>query len=228
MKSFDLIGQRFGRLVVAERTESKPRGSVQWICNCDCGGTTIATTSILRSGHKVSCGCAAKFELAGQRFGMLTVTEELKEEIHGRQKVKWVCKCDCGKTTITPTAHLVKGKSTSCGCVRTKHMGKGTRLYRIYYGMRDRCHNPKSKYYTRYGANGIFVCDEWMKSFTAFRMWALSTGYTPEMTIDRIKNEGPYSPDNCQWLTREENTKKSDKSCDCAPIKPNLQLSLIG
>lgn len=223
----DLTGQKFGRLTVLERKGNTSGGNAQWLCACDCGGQTIATTSILRSRHKLSCGCAYKFDLTGNRFGMLKVIGEFPEEAKGRKRVHWICKCDCGNTTRTTTAALVNGHSTSCGCVRTKHMGKGTRLYNTYYGMRDRCHNPKSKYYSRYGAKGIFVCDEWMESFTAFRMWALSTGYTHEMTIDRIKNEGPYSPDNCQWLTREENAKKSDKPCNYDPIKPNLQLSLI-
>ena len=169
-----------------------------------------------------------KIDLTGKRFGRLLVIEEISEM--RRKKVLWFCKCDCGNTTRSSSANLRRGLSTSCGCVRTKHMGKGTRLFRILTGMKDRCHNPKSKYWGRYGGRGIFVCDEWRNDFSSFRLWALSTGYNEKMTIDRIDNDGPYSPENCQWLTRSENSKKSrnHESCNYESIKQNSQLSFIG
>jgi hypothetical protein len=167
-----------------------------------------------------------KVDLLGKRFGMLVVLHELPNRQGG--KVMWACKCDCGHTTQSAGGNLTKGVSASCGCVRTKHMGKGTRLFRILTGMKDRCHNPKSKYWNRYGARGIFVCEEWRNDFSAFRLWAISTGYTEEMTIDRKENDGPYSPDNCQWLTREDNAKKGARKVECfESIKQNSQLSLI-
>lgn len=227
MKAFDLVGKRFGKLTVIRRTENNASGSAQWVCRCDCGREKIATTSILNSGHQMSCGCIAKHDLTGKRFGMLIVLHEYIEGTKGRKRVLWICKCDCGNMTKSTTGNLERGLSSSCGCVRTKHMGKGTRLFRILTGMKDRCHNPNSKYWNRYGARGIHVCDEWRNDFSAFRSWALSTGYTNEMTIDRVDNDGPYSPENCQWLTREENARKANKSCNCEAIKPNSQLSLI-
>lgn len=56
--------------------------------------------------------------------------------------------------------------------------------------MRIRCYNPKDKRYERYGGRGITVCDEWRNSFEAFRDWALSNGYSDELTIDRIDTNG--------------------------------------
>lgn len=210
-KLYNLIGQRFGNLIVTEKTDNAPSGHTQWICKCDCGGHTIATTSILNSGHKVSCGCKAKLELTGNRYGKLLVIGEYPEKIVGRKKVNWECLCDCGKVIITNTANLERGLSQSCGCVRTKHNGKGTRLYRIWAGMKDRCTNINGKYWARYGGRGIMICEEWKKDFTIFRDWALSHGYEEHLTIDRIDNDKGYFPNNCQWLTLEENAGKSNR-----------------
>lgn len=76
--------------------------------------------------------------------------------------------------------------------------------------MNDRCHRPKAHNYKWYGAKGIYVCDEWRGrgGFLAFKAWALETGYSPDVQLDRIDSNGPYSPDNCQWLTPRENIKK--------------------
>jgi hypothetical protein len=74
--------------------------------------------------------------------------------------------------------------------------------------MKDRCTNPHNKSYHRYGGRGISVCDEWMNDYSAFQSWALSHGYTENLTIDRIDNDGNYTPNNCQWLTASENSKK--------------------
>ena len=210
MKAIDLTGQRFGKLVVERRIENAAGGQAQWECACDCGGKTIANTSILNSGKKVSCGCVVMHDLAGQRFGMLLV---VKRSDNIGVKVSWLCQCDCGKTSQSTTANLLNGKSMSCGCVRTKHMGKGTLLYRTWASIKTRCTNPQTPCWHRYGGRGISVCNEWMNDFAAFRTWAQASGYKPGLSIDRIDNDGNYCPENCQWLTVSENSKKARKKC---------------
>jgi hypothetical protein len=81
-----------------------------------------------------------------------------------------------------------------------KHGGKGTRLYSIWANMKTRCSNPKHMHFDRYGGRGITVCDEWKNDFQAFYDWAMSHGYSDDLSIDRIDNDKGYSPDNCRFI----------------------------
>ena len=84
------------------------------------------------------------------------------------------------------------------------------RAYRIWQGMKKRCYNPKDHHYYIYGGRGIKVCDEWKNSSDAFLEWAYSHGYSDELEIDRIDSNGDYCPENCQWITKSENAKKTN------------------
>ncbi|QEM43310.1 HNH endonuclease [Bacillus phage Chotacabras] len=89
---------------------------------------------------------------------------------------------------------------------RKTHGMSRTRLYTIWKNMKQRCYNPKRKRYEYYGARGIKVCDEW-HDFVPFMEWAMSNGYTEELTIDRIDSDKDYEPSNCHWITDVDNSR---------------------
>lgn len=161
----------------------------------------------------------ALIDLTGQRFGHLVVLGMGGRYIApcGTRDVYWLCRCDCGNVLSVLGKNLRTGKSTNCGCIRkvtlpasrrTHGESRGRRLYRIYQNMKTRCKRPSYGSYHRYGGRGIAVCPEWDESYDAFRAWALANGYRDDLTIDRIDNDKGYSPDNCQWITTSENSRK--------------------
>jgi len=118
---------------------------------------------------------------------------------------------DCNTEHEMAMSNGIRAKSC-LNCAKNKptnktHGQSSTRLYRIWCKMKERCYDPNHMNYHRYGGRGIYITPEW-HDFVIFAEWAHDTGYNDIMTIDRVNNDGIYEPSNCQWLTREENSRK--------------------
>lgn len=116
----DIVGRRFGKLIVSKLLEEKKYNETAYLCECDCGEETTATRSQLTGGRKKSCGCLRKesppnaIDITGQRFGMLTVRGRSGKT--DNDNALWLCRCDCGETTKAMGTTLRRGEIVSCGC----------------------------------------------------------------------------------------------------------------
>lgn len=228
----DLTNERFGRLVVLKKGKGRKTVGGQykatWICQCDCGNTVEIDGEKLRRGHTTSCGCKKKeyrnryFEdLIGQRFGRLTVVAYIPPEKRTARQYNWWCRCDCGNEIKANASKLKGGLQQSCGCLKRelqhtfiadktrKYKHSNKRLYGVYQSMMNRCYDARNREYENYGGRGIEVCDEWRNNYDTFAEWAWNSGYDisakwGECTLDRKDVNKGYTPENCRWITNQE------------------------
>ena len=135
------------------------------------------------------------------------------DEINKRKMAKTEC-VYCQNVKNMRLSDFSSGIAVSCKCRVVKHGMNRTKIYSVYANIKYRCYNSNHHEFRNYGGKGIIVCDEWLgdNGFSNFYEWALKNGYKEGLTIDRINSEGNYEPNNCQWITRSENTIKANKT----------------
>lgn len=151
-------------------------------------------------------------DLTGRRFGRLTVIEFYDHNKYGQPR--WLCKCDCGNTTVVVGSDIRSGSTSSCGCLwkerimeaKVTHGMSYSNVYPEYRNMKSRCYDENAHNYKWYGGRGIKMCDRWKDDIHDFYNDVSKLPHFGEKgyTLDRIDNDGDYEPGNVRWATNSE------------------------
>lgn len=152
--------------------------------------------------------------LEGIRFGKLKV---LSFAYCKNRKSYWNCVCDCGKNKIARSDSLKDGNLKSCGCLQYEHAiithnKSNSKLYQVYYSMKNRCYNEKDKNFKYYGGKKVSVYTDWLNDFMLFYDWSIENGYIEGLTLDRINVNGNYEPSNCRWITQQNQANNTTRN----------------
>lgn len=166
-KVTNLVGQKFGKLTVLRLSETYEKGTALWVCQCECGNTTVVFASNLTRKHTTSCGCHKK-----ANYKTMNLT-------HGATAGKM------GEKNSYPSS------------------------YKIWCSMKQRCYDKNLPQYKYYGERGIAVCERWH----SYANFVADMGEPPiGKSLDRIDNNGGYSPENCRWTdmkTQQRNKRNA-------------------
>lgn len=134
----------------------------------------------------------------------------------GRFRVR--ARCVCGTERVVELRYLINGRSTNCGCRRTRDLRKRsithgqshTPEFRIWQGIKARCRCKGQSTYHRYGGRGIAVCERW----NSFELFLADMGPLPSAhhSIERLDVNGDYEPSNCVWLLHNLQGKNTTKT----------------
>jgi hypothetical protein len=176
---------------------------------------------------KLKKDCFAGENMVGRVFGRRTVIGFAG--VDASRQSFWVCQCSCKDRTVSVhrKGSLTSGNANSCGCLHKEIISKMSRthghtvggktvIYAIWCSMMARCRDGNSPGWKNYGGRGIKVCKRWRK----FENFLADMGGTfqPGLMIERINNDGDYTPSNCKWATR---TEQNNNTRRCRVIEFN-------
>lgn len=168
----------------------------------------------------------------GDRFGILSIIKEIERAKYGR---RFLCLCNikyggCGNKKKVFLFYLKRGTTKSCGCLgneiriksHTTHGLYKNSLYKHHYDMINRCYNKTRNDYFYWGRRGIYVCKRWKikKNNQGLKNFIKDMGPTwfKGARLERVDNDGPYSPDNCIWTTHKKQMQNTSR---IIPVKIN-------
>lgn len=218
-------------LFMLEIVEERKKGSYKCRARCTCGKIFTVSFYALKSGNTKSCGCLRRkkmreeakkrftgkkpsnfIDYTGKKIGLVTVLKRIEDR--NKWSTTYLCQCECGTKFTTEMCTLRRADYRFCKCGPRNHP-----LKKLLLSMNQRCTNPNEPSYKWYGGKGIKVYEEWLKYPIKFIKWSEENGWTQkkhksrkyQLSIDRIDSNKDYCPENCQWLSIQENSKKAMK-----------------
>lgn len=213
MKKVDLIGSRFGKILVLSRAESYfdgRRKRTMWLCKCDCGKERVFRGEDLRSGDTKSCGCLKVYlleiNLTRSRFGKLIVIKKGKKRGKSSSTF-WECKCDCGNVIVASSQHLRENMVRSCGCLldRTpeEELSISTKFFFDHVIKSDGCWEWIGCKVLGYGV--LQYKKEVIKAHRFSYLIANGTLDDKKMICHKCDNKGCVNPDHLYQGTSKDN-----------------------
>ena len=212
----ELIGKRFGKLVVLEYIGSDKQGHCKFRCKCDCGGESVTFGTALLTGRAKTCGSCEKRELNGKKFGHLTILNFDHYDKYGRAYYK--VKCDCGNEKIVSKSTIFDNQiSVTCGLCYDAlsdsyiqyHHDRCVRLSKIYDKILSRTQNAHAPNFYQYGGRGILLQFSRLEFVSRFYK---DDNFVIGLQVDRIDNDGNYTFENIRWVTPKDNSGNKSTS----------------
>lgn len=207
----DMVGLRFGRLLVIQEVEKEPDvNGPSWVCKCDCGNEKIILGRSLRTGHTKSCGClnveqasaqgrANIIDLSNQRFGRLTAL--YPTEKRSARSVVWHCICDCGKEVDVPSNLLRDKKVSSCGCLGRS---KGEEAIKDLLVKNGFCFEQEKRFETCKSVQNaflrfdFFIEGKYAIEFDGEQHFKATSGWNTEENLARVQERDSIKTKWCQ------------------------------
>lgn len=216
----NLLGMRFGHLLVIEQTSLRLYRSVVWKCICDCGNTKLISNQQLKSGKYTTCGICKIKDLNGKIFGRLFVIK--LDGIRSANGVrKWICRCDCGNIKSIRQDALLSGTTKSCGCIQVEYASIKTVSnysvifnsiycsYKKYAQKRNLLFELDTNQFMNLVTKNCYYCN---KEPSNIKFNKKRTDYFKYNGIDRLDNSLGYDIRNCVPCCKWCNTAKSTMS----------------
>lgn len=200
-------------------------GKIYWNCRCDCGNIVQRYSVLLGQSLRLksfsTCGCISRMIEGKVRTIVGCEFDKLKILSYDLKNKKYLCKEKGKEIELLPIQVVRKlvwyfknyekyierdNMIKELGCSSMEDYNKKSiRLHHLLFLIKSRCYDKKCWAYPYYGERGIKVCQEWLENSKSFIRWSLLNGYKEDLQIDRINNDGDYSPNNCRWVTQLEN-----------------------
>jgi hypothetical protein len=224
----DMTGFKYEQLTVLGRSHKDNQNHYFLWVECSCGNCFQMRASSWKSTK--SCGCMDRHyqklntkprekiydntKYKDKQYGILKMTGDYSTTYkYSKEGLNlYECYCVICNSRYNLGISVIKtGFSQKCNCwkehavdwIKSQPIDSNHYLYGTFTGMHSRCYNEGNPNYSKYGAVGVRVCDEWEKSAEGFTRFVedMLPSWEPTLSLHRVDNFPLYSKETCVWAT---------------------------